>query len=375
MWKLLKNDSDSCARRGIFRFPHGEVHTPAFFPVATQAALKGLSPRDAEMIGIQGLLVNAYHVFLRPGTKIIRNAGGLHRFMGVPVPIITDSGGYQIFSLERLREVSDAGVRFQSHLDGSSVFLTPEEVMRIQLDLAPDVALPLDECVKYPCGKSEASAAAQRTFAWARRSKEYYDGHSHPATLFFGIIQGSVYPDLRRRSLEQICSLRPDGLCLGGLSVGEPNDLRYNMVSLIEKHADPALLRYFMGYGKPLDILEAVRRGVDLFDCVLPTRVARTGTVYTDAGKLVVRNASCREDFRPLDPECGCEVCQNFSRAYLRHLVQAGEILGVQLLSYHNVYWYIRFLARIREALDADGFEEFRRTFASRYGGPEGSQQ
>lgn len=341
--------------------------TPAFFPVATQAAVKGLCPKDLDRIGIQGLLVNAYHLYLRPGTKVIKKGGGLHRFMGFDKTIVTDSGGYQIFSLKRLRKVSDWGVEFQSHIDGKTVSLRAEDVIGIQLDLDSDVVVPLDECVGYPATYEQADIAVKRTLDWARKSKIYFDKHRQNDNSFLGIIQGSTFPDLRQKCLKEILSLDVGGICIGGLSVGEPIDLRYNMLSLIEKNTPKNCFRYFMGYGRPLDILEAVSLGVDLFDCVVPTRFARTGTAYTSEGKIVVRNADYTDDHQPLDKECACYVCQDFSRAYLRHLINAKEILGVQLLTYHNIFWYKNFMQRIRNAIKDGDFASFKKVFVSNF--------
>ena len=258
MFKVIKTDSNSKARRGTFSCAHGDVATPAFFPVATQAAVKGLSPKELDEIGVSGLLMNAYHIFLRPGTEVVEKCGGLHKFMNFSRPIITDSGGYQIFSLEGLRKVSDKGVEFQSHIDGKKFFLTPEEVIKIQLALQPDVLVPLDECVKNPASFKVAEKAVKRTIHWAKRSKDYFASNNGAGLRFFGIIQGSVYPELREYCLKEIEALSPDGLCVGGLSVGEAPQLRYNMLSLISERAAPRYLRYFMGYGRPQDIIEAV---------------------------------------------------------------------------------------------------------------------
>ncbi len=367
MFTIIKEDSNTKARLGRFDTRRGSLSTPSFFPVATQATVKGLSARDLEEIGIDGLLVNAYHLYLRPGTEIIKNAGGLHSFMGVDKTIITDSGGYQIFSLEGLRKVSDNGVEFQSHIDGSTFFLKPEDVIKIQLDLDSDVIVPLDECVKYPSSFEGVQRAVERTIDWARKSKDYFTRNAKNNNLFFGIVQGSVYPQLRKKCLDGLIPLGLDGLCIGGLSVGEEPDLRYNILSFIHDNVDAKYLRYFMGYGKPRDILEAVSLGVDLFDCVVPTRFARTGCAFTDEGKIVVRNASYAKDTRPLDPECQCYSCKNFTRSYIRHLVNVKEMLGIQLITYHNVFWYKNFMVRIREAIDAGSFSSFKEEFLNSF--------
>ncbi|MCK4519648.1 MAG: tRNA guanosine(34) transglycosylase Tgt [Candidatus Omnitrophica bacterium] len=367
MFTIIKKDIETKARLGNFKTQGNEFNTPCFFPVATQAAVKGISPRQLKEIGVDGLLVNAYHLFLRPGVEIIKKCGGLHSFMGFDKTIITDSGGYQIFSLERLRKVSDEGVEFQSHIDGKTFFLTPEEAIKIQLDLGSNIVVPLDECVKYPVSKKHARCAMKRSLSWAKRGKDYFDKHNKNSRLFWGIIQGSVYRDLREECLEELSSLGLEALCVGGLSVGEPLDLRYNILSFIYDKADEKYLRYFMGYGKPLDILEAVSLGIDLFDCIVPTRFGRTGTAFTDNGEITVRNAAYSRDKGPIDKGCSCYTCCNFSRAYLRHLVNIKEMLGVGLITYHNLFWYNNFMARIRKAIEGKKFAEFKKEFLSKF--------
>ena len=367
MFSIIKECQNTRARLGYFVTSHGAVETPAFFPVATQAAVKGLSSKELDEIGISGLLANAYHLYLRPGVDIIEQSGGIHKFMGFYGPIITDSGGYQVFSLSRLRKVSDKGVTFQSHIDGSRHFLSPEDVMDIQLRLGANVIVPLDECVKNPADKFYASRALDRTLKWARISRGIFARSKKRNVMFFGIIQGSTFNDLRERSIEEITSLDVDGIAIGGLSVGETENERYNVLSFISKKLKKEYIRYFMGYGKPIDIVEAVERGIDLFDCIIPTRFARTGTAFTDKGKLVVRNASFANDISPLDENCNCYVCRNFSRSYLRHLVNTKEILGVQLLTYHNVWWYNNFMAKIRESIRKNRFKEFKEDFLTRF--------
>lgn len=373
MFTVIKKDIKTKARLGNFKAQGNEFSTPCFFPVATQAAVRGISPRQLKEIGIDGLLVNAYHLFLRPGVEIIKKSGGLHSFMGFDKTIITDSGGYQIFSLERLRKVSDEGVKFQSHIDGKPFFLTPEEVIKIQLDLGSNIVVPLDECVKYPTSKEHARCAMERSLNWARRSKDYFDKHNKDNRLFWGIIQGSVYQDLREECLEELSSLGLEALCIGGLSVGEPLDLRYNILSFIYDKADERCFRYFMGYGKPLDILEAVSLGTDLFDCVVPTRFGRTGTAFTDNGEITVRNAAYSRDNGPIDEGCSCYACCNFSRAYLRHLINVKEMLGVGLVTYHNLFWYNNFMIRIRKAIEEEGFAEFKKEFSNKFKQTEGN--
>ncbi len=367
MFKLKVKDNDTKARFGIFSTRKGQVLTPAFFPVATQGTVKGLTSRQLSEIGVQGYLVNAYHLYLRPGVKVIKKMGGLHKFMGVDKPILTDSGGYQIFSLARLRRIEDRGVGFRSHLDGSSIFLTPEEVIDIQAALDSDIFVPLDECIKNPTGYKRAAEAAERTIKWAKQSKEHFNKKEDLNNLFFGIVQGSTYKDLRKKCLVETLKLKVDGLCIGGLSVGEDSDLRYNILSYFTDLADSRYLRYFMGYGKPEDILEAVSLGIDLFDCVIPTRYARTGTAFTHQGEVVIRNSPYISDSAPIDLECRCYSCRNFSRAYIRHLINANEMLGVQLLSYHNVYWYNDFMRKIRQAIEGENFLKFKKDFLNKY--------
>ena len=366
MFTVIKKDTRTKARTGNFKTQGNEFSTPCFFPVATQATVKGLSSRQLKEIGIDGLLVNAYHLFLRPGTEIIKECGGLHSFMGFDKTIITDSGGYQIFSLEKLRKISDKGVEFQSHIDGKAFFLTPEEAVKIQLDLGSNIVVPLDECVKYPATKKCACGAMERSLDWAKRGKDYFDKHNKNNRLFWGIIQGSTYQDLREECIEGLLSLGLEALCIGGLSVGEPLDLRYNILSFIHDKTQEKHLRYFMGYGRPQDILEAVSLGVDLFDCIVPTRFGRTGTAFTDEGEVTVRNAAYSRDKGPIDKSCSCYTCCNFSRAYLRHLINVKEMLGVQLITYHNVFWYKNFMVKIREAIEKEKFAEFKKEFLSK---------
>ncbi len=367
MFTLIKQDTKTKARLGICKTRKGSFDTPSFFPVATQGTVKGLSPRDLDEIGIDGLLTNAYHLFLRPGIEVVKKNGGLHKFMNFNKTIITDSGGYQIFSLERLRKVNDEGVDFQSHIDGKRFFLTPEKVIDIQLGLGSDIVVPLDECVKYGTSKGGCDEANQRTLLWAKRSYEHFKAKNPKDILFMGIVQGSVYNDLRKECLDGLINLGVDGICIGGLSVGEGEDLRYNVLSFLDGVCDKRYFRYFMGYGKPKEIINAVSEGVDLFDCVVPTRFGRTGTAFTARGEIVVRNSPYIEDFTPLDDECDCYTCKNFSRAYLRHLINVKEMSGVQLLTYHNVYWYKKLMQNIREAISEDRFYQFKKDFFSKY--------
>ncbi|MCF7873820.1 MAG: tRNA guanosine(34) transglycosylase Tgt [Candidatus Omnitrophica bacterium] len=367
MFKLKIKDKTTKARTGVFSTRKGDVLTPAFFPVATQGTVKGLTNLQLSEIGVQGYLANAYHLYLRPGLEVIKKIGGLGKFMGIDKPILTDSGGYQIFSLAQLRKVEDKGVEFRSHLDGDKVFLTPEDVIDIQIGLDSDIFVPLDECIKNPADYKKAAEATERTILWAKRTKDYFKTKKNIDNLLFGIIQGSTYNDLREKCLAEIDKLEVDGLCIGGLSVGESKKIRYNTLSYLTDLAKDKYLRYFMGYGKPEDIVEAVSLGVDLFDCVIPTRYARTGTAFTHQGEIVVRNSSFISDSAPIDSECSCYSCKNFSRAYIRHLINAKEMLGVQLLAYHNIYWYINFMKKIRKAIEDNRFSKFKKDFLAKY--------
>lgn len=369
-YTLVHQDARSRARLGKLSCAHGDIETPAFMPVGTQATVKTLSPRDLDECGAQIMLSNAYHLFLRPGLETIKKAGGLHSFMGWDKPILTDSGGYQIFSLAMLRKVTARGVDFQSHLDGFRHFLTPEDVFALQRDLGSDVIMPLDECVHYPCEKDYAAVAMDRTINWAQRSIEASHEmrkHSAKRQLLFGIVQGATYPDLRIECAERMAGLHFDGFAIGGLSVGEPKDLLYSMAELSISRLPADKARYLMGVGLPDDLLEAVDRGVDMFDCVAPTRYGRNGTAFTSAGKMIVRNASFAHDFGPLDAACSCYTCKNFTRAYLRHLFNAEELLGHRLVSLHNVHFYLDIMRRAREAISRDAFSQYKRDFLAAY--------
>ncbi|MFA5411480.1 MAG: tRNA guanosine(34) transglycosylase Tgt [Candidatus Omnitrophota bacterium] len=363
-FNLVRQDKNSRARLGKLTTAHGEIDTPCFMPVGTQGTVKALSPAELEEAGAQIVLSNAYHLFLRPGREIIKKAGGLHHFMSWDKPILTDSGGYQVFSLALLRKITDQGAQFQSHIDGLKHFLTPEDVVAIQGDLGSDIIMPLDECVHYPCSKDHAEAAMQRTLAWAKRSKSAL-GENHQ--LLFGIIQGATYEDLRRESALQTVDLDFDGYAIGGVSVGEPRNLRYNITELVAQSLPQNKPRYLMGVGLPQDIIQAVEQGIDMFDCVVPTRYGRNGTAFTSAGKLTIRNAPYSEDFKPLDEKCTCYACSHFSRAYLRHLFNSEEILGLRLVSLHNIHFYLDLMRKIREAIARDKFSEFKKEFLGSY--------
>lgn len=343
-------------------------------PVGTQGTVKGLTPLDLEESSAQIILSNAYHLFLRPGMEVIQKAGGLHKFMNWHKPILTDSGGYQIFSLALLRKISDKGADFQSHIDGKRHFFTPEDVIKIQNILGSDIMMPLDECAHYPCSKDHAETAMKRTIDWAIRSLRTHKDSAPSSTLqapsrqlLFGIVQGATYEDLREECAKELAGMDFDGFALGGLSVGEPANLRYNISSITIKFLPEDKPRYLMGVGMPKDILQAVESGVDMFDCVIPTRYGRNGSAFTSAGKITIRNAPYIEDFKPLDETCGCYCCKNFNRAYLRHLFNSEEMLGSRLLSLHNVHFFLEMMRQAREAIEQDKFTEFKKEFLKEY--------
>lgn len=352
------------ARLGRLILSHGEVETPVFMPVGTQATVKTMTSEDLYEIGAGIILSNTYHLYLRPGEKLVAKAGGLHKFMNWKRNILTDSGGFQVFSLSKLRKISDEGVEFQSHIDGSRHFLTPEKVMDIEQKLGADIAMCFDECAPYPCSYEEAERAVNRTTLWAKRCRE---AHRREDQALFGIVQGNVFPDLRVRSAEDLVKLDFPGYAVGGLSVGEPKENMYEILEFLHPLLPADKPRYLMGVGEPEDLIEGVKRGVDMFDCVLPTRLARHGTAYTHSGKITVRNAVYAEDFSPIDSRCDCYVCQNYSRAYLRHLIKAEEILAHRLLSYHNVFFLVNLMAKIREAIREGELERFSEEFFREY--------
>jgi len=364
MFTIIHKDKNSKARLGKLTTAHGALDTPVFMPVGTHATIKGLMFKDVQEAGAQIVLANAYHVFLRPGIEVIKKAGGLHKFMGWNKPILTDSGGYQVFSLALFRKMHDRGVEFQSHIDGLKHFLTPEDVMQIQKDLGSDIVMPLDECIQYPCTKDQAKVAMERTIDWAKRSLDVQDKEKQ---LLFGIIQGATYEDLRSDCAKRLVDMDFDGYSIGGVSVGESSNLIYNIIDLVVGLIPDEKPRYAMGIGYPFDIVEAVDRGVDMFDCVIPTRFGRNGTAFTSTGKIIIRNAPYAEDLRPLDAKCGCYVCKNFSRAYLRHLFNAKEMLGLVLLSLHNVYFFLDLMRQIRQAIKEDRFGQFKQMFLMSY--------
>lgn len=364
-FELIKEDKKTGARVGKFHTPHGVIETPIFMPVGTQATVKSLSPEELKDLGAQIILSNTYHLYLRPGHDLVNEAGGLHKFMNWDRPILTDSGGFQVFSLGDLRTVKEDGVEFRSHIDGSKHFFSPEKVMEIENALGADIIMAFDECVPYPCDYEYALSALKRTTRWAERCKA---AHKREDQALFGIIQGSTFRDLRERSAREITALDLPGYAIGGLSVGEPNEIMYEVLDYLTPLMPKNKPRYLMGVGAPDNVVEGVMRGVDMFDCVLPTRIARNGTVMTKRGKLVIRNAAFARDFGPLDEECSCYACQNYSRAYIRHLLKANEILGLRLTSIHNLHFLLTLVKEIRESILEDRFLEFREEFYEHYG-------
>ena len=361
---------DGLARRGRLSTPHGGIETPAFMPVGTRGAVKALTMRDLEDVGASIILGNTYHLFLRPGDELIARRGGLHRFIGWPRPILTDSGGYQVFSLGERRTLTEEGARFRSHLDGSEHLLSPEGAAEIQARLGSDIAMVLDECAPHPVTPAQAREAMERTLRWARRGRDRFlalrDAGTfrvNPGQAQFGIVQGSVYPDLRLESAQRTVAIGFEAYAIGGLSVGEPVDLMYEIVSRTAPDLPGDRPRYLMGTGMPDDLVECVARGIDLFDCVLPTRNARNGQVLTRRGRINIKNAAYAEDDRPIDEACQCPTCRRFSRAYLRHLFTVGEMTAATLNTLHNLHFYLDTMKRIRDAISFGFFERFRQEF------------
>ena len=364
-------DKTTKARAGVLHTAHGDVNTPCFTPVGTQATIKALSNDDIKSSGAQMIMANAYHLYLRPGEDIIKAAGGLHKFMAWDGPIMTDSGGYQIFSLADLRKVTPLGVEFKSHIDGSKHFLTPENVVQFQkVVLGSDIMMPLDECLCYPVSSGDVENSLKITFDWAARSKkEFVNGKSQTVQkqLLFGIIQGSTYKNLRKRSVEEIASLDMDGYAIGGVAVGEPREVLHEITEYTSGILPREKTRYLMGVGTPLDILKAISVGVDLFDCVVPTRNGRNGQAFTWNGELQLRNAVFKKDFLPIDAECDCYTCRNHTRAYIRHLFNTEEILGLRLVSLHNINFYVKLIEASRKAILENRFKGFKKDFKEKY--------
>ena len=353
------------ARAGLLRTPHGTYQTPMFMPVGTQATVKTLTPEELYDMGAQVILSNTYHLFLRPGEDLVHEAGGIHRFMNWKNAVLTDSGGFQVFSLGKMRKITEDGVTFRSHIDGSKKFLSPEVSMDIQMALDSDIAMAFDECVENPAQHDYSKASCERTTRWLKRCKDEmarlkHEGISvNPDQLLFGINQGCTFADLRVEHMKQIADLDLDGYAIGGLAVGEPTEVMYEMISAVEPYMPKDKIRYLMGVGTPGNIIEAVSRGVDLFDCVMPSRNARHGHLNTWGGIINIKNAKYERDERPIDPACGCPACRNYSRAYIRHLFKAEELLGMRLAVMHNLWFYNHLMERIRDELDAGTFTAF----------------
>ena len=375
-FEVLATDQHSKARRGRLKTAHGMIDTPAFMPVGTQGSIKGVSPRELRELNAQIILGNTYHLFVRPGIHVIKHLGGLHNFMSWDGPILTDSGGYQIFSLAKLRRITDDGVEFQNHIDGARAFISPEIAMEIQAALGSDIAMVLDECVPYPCEYDYAAKSGELTTHWAKRCKavaaslrDAQAARSTAATnqLLFGIIQGGTFEDLRRASAQASVELDFDGYAVGGVSVGEPEEEMMGAVESAEPLLPPDKPRYAMGLGTPPQLLEMTARGMDMFDCVLPTRLARNGTAFTALGTLNLKNAEFALDKRSIEENCACPACRQFSRGYIRHLIKAEEILGLRLITLHNLYFYLNLMSRARTEIERGTFDQFRKAFVAEY--------
>ncbi|RKL64279.1 tRNA guanosine(34) transglycosylase Tgt [Thermoanaerobacteraceae bacterium SP2] len=364
-FEVLKKAENSRARLGLLQTPHGTIETPVFMPVGTQATVKTMTPEELEQIGAKIILGNTYHLYLRPGHKVVEEAGGLHKFMNWNRSILTDSGGYQVFSLGELREIREEGVTFRSHIDGSLHFIGPETSIEIQNALGADIIMSFDECIPYPATYDYVKNSVQRTSRWAERCKK---AHVNPKQTLFGIVQGGLYKDLREESAKDLVSLDFEGYSIGGLSVGEPKENMYEVLDYTVPLLPEEKPRYLMGVGSPDAIFEGVLRGIDMFDCVLPTRIARNGTVFTRKGKLVVRNAVYARDFSPLDHDCDCYVCRNYTRAYIRHLINAKEVLGIRLTTIHNLYFLLNLMKDIRRAIEGGYLSEFKNEFFESFG-------
>lgn len=365
-YELIHTCKQSGARLGRVMTPHSSFLTPEFMPVGTQGSVKGMSPDELDQMGARIILSNTYHLWMRPGSNIIREAGGLHRFMNWNHSILTDSGGFQVFSLALPKNIKEDGVRFKSHIDGSVHLLTPEKSIEVQNDLGSDIVMAFDECAPFPCSHEHARTAAERTTRWLERC---VTAHKNPdKQALFGIIQGGVYPDLRTQSAKDIVSFDLPGYAIGGLSVGEPGDLMYRMLEETVPYMPGEKPRYLMGVGTPDYLLEGAIRGIDMFDCVLPTRIGRNGTVLTRNGRLIVRDATCANQHFPIEEDCDCYACKNFTRAYIRHLIKAGEMFGLRLCSWHNLRFLLRLMEDIRSAIREDRLIDFRNEFFERFG-------
>ncbi|MBM7541754.1 tRNA guanosine(34) transglycosylase Tgt [Amphibacillus cookii] len=365
-YELIKTCKQTGARLGRVHTPHGSFETPVFMPVGTLATVKTMSPEELKEIGAHMILSNTYHLWLRPGEDIVKEAGGLHQFMNWDGSILTDSGGFQVFSLSDLRDIEEAGVHFRNHISGEKLFLSPEKAMEIQNALGADIMMAFDECPPYPAEHKYMKDSVERTSRWAERCLTAHQ-RAHDQGLF-GIVQGGEYEDLRRQSAKDLTSLDFPGYAIGGLSVGEPKDVMNRVLEFTTPLLPDSKPRYLMGVGSPDSLIDGSIRGIDMFDCVLPTRIARNGTCMTSNGRLVVRNAKFALDFSPLDPNCDCHTCQNYSRAYIRHLIKADETFGLRLTTYHNLYFLVKLMEQVREAIKADRLGDFREEFFEQYG-------
>ena len=391
-FELVASDRHSKARRGRVTTAHGVIDTPAFMPIGTQGSVKGVSPRELHELNAQIILGNTYHLFVRPGLDVIKHFGGLHKFMNWDGPILTDSGGYQIFSLAKLRKVTEDGVEFQNHIDGQRAFISPEIAMEIQVALGGDIVMALDECVPYPCEYDYAAQSAEMTTRWAKRCKQWKEENAQRPTqnvqrptetleqsairnpqsaiqrqLLFGIVQGGTFEDLRRQSAQAIVGIDFDGYAIGGVSVGEPEEEMMRAVESVEPFLPRDKPRYAMGLGTPPQMLELIARGMDMFDCVLPTRLARNGTAFTETGTLNLKNAQFALDKQPIEGNCACVACREFSRGYIRHLIKAEEILGLRLITLHNLHFYLNLMSRTRTEIESRTLDEFREAFVAEY--------
>jgi queuine tRNA-ribosyltransferase len=370
MFELFCRDASTKARRGRLTTSHGVIETPAFMPVGTQGSVKGVSPQELRELKAQIILGNTYHLFVRPGIEVIRRCEGLHRFMNWDGPILTDSGGYQIFSLAKLRKITEEGVAFQNHIDGTPTFISPEIAMEIQAVLGSDIAMVLDECPPWPCEYDYAARSLEMTIRWAKRCKRTSDlsaTRPPPSALVFGIVQGGTFEELRRSSAQALAALNFDGYAIGGVSVGEPEPEMMQAVEWSEPHLPENKPRYAMGLGTPPQLIELIARGMDMFDCVLPTRLARNGTAFTSSGTLNLRNTEFALQTGPLEEGCECAACRGFSRAYIRHLIKAEEILGLRLISIHNLHFYLELMSCARRAIEDGSFAGFRARWIAEY--------
>ncbi len=363
-FETIKQDPETGARAGVLHTPHGDIETPVYMPVGTQATVKGVYPRDLKEAGSQIILANTYHLFMRPGDEIVRNAGGLHKFMNWDRPILTDSGGFQVFSLAKLNNIKDEGVTFSSNVDGSKHFITPERAIDIENNLGADIIMAFDQCSEYGADYKSSVKAMKRTLSWLDRC---YNHHKNENQALFPIVQGNVFKDLRATSLKETIPYAKYGIGIGGLSVGEPKELMYDVMDSMLPNYPTNIPRYLMGVGSPDCLVEGVYRGIDMFDCVLATRIARNGTAMTSQGKIVVRNGKYKEDFTPLDPECDCYCCKNYTKAYLRHMVNVNEMMGGMLLSLHNITYLHKLMKGIRNSILGGYFKDFRKEFYKKY--------